>query len=437
MIGEAVVAQLATLVRKLTCSQAVWEWAIWEHDGKPHLHFLKITITTSPESSQREVIYSSSGLILFRKATSLKEVDDFIEYCLATRRRYEETNQIPVNEQGFKIGSHVVELFENFTTDRLDFWGSARAKASWFLKSERPFFIVQYALHDSVRPRLPRPFSLHDGDPPFAHPREVYKHYFSTDVGDGADPWVGIVVPVHAAWIRSFRQVSKVLVVDLKASMSSFSGLFFSAICRKKDGTDVRERIQVKGLRITLPLSFKATSIDLALFLDELQIDFIEWHAPARRRRTLDIYNPISLDAPSEPSELLFPETFLNAQPNDVRRCLQEANGCANHGFWVAARLMLRKAVDIAVNLRLKQLGKEDEICVNDQEKSLSARLELLASHAPGIRRDIRDILVIKWFGDKGAHSRMAVFENDIRSIVAPKLRSFLTHLGLTRPKRQ
>lgn len=128
----------------------------------------------------------------------------------------------------------------------------------------------------------------------------------------------------------------------------------------------------------------------------------------------------------------LIPAEFLAEQPRSVRFCLEQANECARHQLWVPASLMLRKALEIAVNLKLKQLGREGEIYDdNDEERSLSARLAVLERDVRAVRRDIRDILIIKWFGDRGAHSRMDLYENDIRAIVAPRLRALLTHLEL------
>src|SRR5262249_21647375 len=150
VIGETLVAELRGLVRALRYRSAVWEWAIWEHGDRAYLPFLKITLSQSPARGRRVRLFASAGLSLFRATTALRQLHAFLDYCLSTRRSYETVNTIPFGEPGFKVGSHIVELFGNFISERPTLYGSVRAKNYWLLKADSPFWIAEYALHSSV-----------------------------------------------------------------------------------------------------------------------------------------------------------------------------------------------------------------------------------------------------------------------------------------------
>src|SRR5881296_2761681 len=152
MIGEAVISDLKSVIKKLKHKGAIWEWATYEEDLiADRLHFLKITLSPLPSQWNPKCLFSKFGLSLFRGKSSLKEVMTFIDYCLSTRREYEKVNKIPVSERGFLLGKQRLFLFGNFTSDKLTF-----AKTFyWPIKSENPFFLTQYALHDSVKAQIP------------------------------------------------------------------------------------------------------------------------------------------------------------------------------------------------------------------------------------------------------------------------------------------
>ncbi len=436
MVGESVVAELKTLLRKLKYRGAIWEWAICDKDNVPKVHFLKITLTPKPDQRRQTCLLRASGLSLFRSGSSLKKVATFLDYCLYTRREFEKTNKTPFGETGFRTGEHTVELFGNFLGDKVTLYGTTRAKAYWSFKSERPFFMLEYALHQSVSPQLPSNLSFYSSDPPFESVRAAYKHYFSTDIGDRHDPYVGIVLPVYLAHIRSFKLDAKKLNVEFEIGMPIPQNLSLSVVCRRQGTADFRRRVPVTKSRVTFDIGFKPTSLDLALYLGDLQIDFVQQLPRPHPSPMQRLFSPTLEKKPASQLTSLFNSAFLKKQPTEIRICLEQADKCCANQLWIPTSLMLRKALDMAVNLKMKQLGKESELYDEQKnEKPLPVRLRLLASHFPSIKRDIDDLLTIKWFGDKGAHSKMELCENDIRSIVAPRLRAFLTDLELKRPK--
>jgi hypothetical protein len=440
MIGESLVAELKATIKKLKYRSAVWEWAIWARDAPPRLHLLKITLNGAREAGRQNQLFRAAGLSLFRSTSSLKKVIGFLDYCLSTRREFEKTNKIPFGEAGFQLGKHKVELFGNFLRQNAELCGSAMAKTHWFFKSNRPFFLAEYALHDSVKPQIPH-LSFYDANPPFASLREAYLHHFGVDIGERRDPWVGLILPVHLASIRSWKVTSKELRVEIDGPEVPPGDLSLSVVCRGPEGAVFRERLPVAGRATKFPLHFLPTSLDLALHARGLQIDLMQWQRPGRRIPAPPALSALFTEDHSpydHQVSVLFDPMFLEQQPPDIRICLEQADKCGAHALWVPASMMLRKTLEMAINLKMKQLGKENELHdEKGQERSLTFRLQALSNYLPRLQRDLRDLLTIKWFGDKGAHTKMPIYESDVRSLIAPRIRAFLAGLELTRTGRR
>lgn len=437
MIGEPVVAELKRIVKTLKYPTAVWEWALWHGDTGPRIHFLKITLSPTSGTARQTRLFHKSALSLFRSKTSVREVRHFLDYCLSARREFEKTNTLPASEPGFRLSRYKIPLFGNFPASAVELVGSHRAKDYWLFKSSCPFFLAEYALHDSAKAQIPHGMSFYDTDPPFANFRELYVHYFSVNVGERYDPWVGIVLPVQLAHIKSFKTIGKDLHVHINGATPLPKSLSLSVVCRGTDGAAFRTKVPNIAHKVISRVGFKPTSIDLALQIGELRIDFIEWHhrrrEPPTRSKLIDIQRQLT---PGEYAPL-FDMGLLEKLPHEIRMCLELAEQCAIHGLWIPASLMLRKALDKAINLKMKQLGSETELYdEKSQEKPLAVRLQLLGDRLPALRRDMREFLMIKWYGDKGAHTKMPIYENDVRSIVGPRLRAFLAELELRKSHR-
>ena len=124
---------------------------------------------------------------------------------------------------------------------------------------------------------------------------------------------------------------------------------------------------------------------------------------------------------------------FVETMPRDVETCLREANLCFEHDCFVACSIMLRKAMEVAVNKKFLQIGKGGELHDKEgNEHPLSKKLVKLGRFVPNVRKDVDDMKVVKWFGDKGAHdSTMSVNPEDLQTIVAPRLKPFLSKLEI------
>lgn len=129
----------------------------------------------------------------------------------------------------------------------------------------------------------------------------------------------------------------------------------------------------------------------------------------------------------------LFDDDFLSKLPQPVHASLAEANGCYISGYHEACSVMLRKAIETAITIKFMQLGKES-VLRDDQgnDIGLNRKLKLLPDHYGAIRREVKELDVVKWFGDRGAHDfKTNVSGDDLRDKVAPRIRAFMAHLNL------
>jgi hypothetical protein len=126
------------------------------------------------------------------------------------------------------------------------------------------------------------------------------------------------------------------------------------------------------------------------------------------------------------------PSSLLMKMPSQVRIVIKEAMKCFNYRCYIASSVMLRKTIEVAAEIRARQAGKANELYDKDgNELTLPKKLALVARLEPGVRKVTKDVEMVKWFGDIGAHdANTPVFARDIKDNVAPKIRAYLSNLG-------
>ena len=136
-------------------------------------------------------------------------------------------------------------------------------------------------------------------------------------------------------------------------------------------------------------------------------------------------------DLPSD--DLAVVEHLLDDLPDNVGRCILDANDCFTAGHYNQCSVMLRKAIEIASKIKLQQL----EIRTNEMldksgnEIGLSGKIKLLRKYKLITQRSVSDLDHVKWFGDIAVHGSMRITEQDIKDNIEPKIRSFLVGLNL------
>ena len=145
----------------------------------------------------------------------------------------------------------------------------------------------------------------------------------------------------------------------------------------------------------------------------------------------LDVTEQWNVKTP--PSDLPIIAQLYGEVPDEVSLCLQKANECYTNGHFEQSSVMLRKAVEFAIRIKLLQAGLTDKDLYDSEgnEFSLSKRIALLRKQNLITGRTSKDLDMMKWFGDTAAHGQMKIVEEDIRENIEPKVRSFLVGLNL------
>lgn len=122
----------------------------------------------------------------------------------------------------------------------------------------------------------------------------------------------------------------------------------------------------------------------------------------------------------------------LDIYPQDVASCLKEADKCFAAEIYLPCAVMLRKAIDVAVSKKFQQEGKQ--LLLFDKENNeygLDTKLNKLANLLPRLRRDVEQMRMVKWLGDKAAHDPTFVINpSDIRDNI-PRVVAFLDDIQL------
>ena len=136
-------------------------------------------------------------------------------------------------------------------------------------------------------------------------------------------------------------------------------------------------------------------------------------------------------DIPSAKLSLI--EHMLKDLPDDVGRCILDANDCFTAGHYNQCSVMIRKAIEIGSKIKLQQsdVDKNEMFDIGGNEIGLTGKIKLLRKYNLITQRSASDLDSVKWFGDIAAHGTMNITEQDIRDNVEPKTRSFLVGLNL------
>lgn len=128
------------------------------------------------------------------------------------------------------------------------------------------------------------------------------------------------------------------------------------------------------------------------------------------------------------------PPDLVDRLPLAVKVICNEVNGCLYYGFFSAAAVMMRKALEAAIIIKFQQEGRHNLIFKNGEYDELPARIET-AKQNNFISKKIAEKLIkdnkIKLFGDTAAHSfRVQIREDDI-SPMRDQLRLVLEDMSL------
>jgi len=149
--------------------------------------------------------------------------------------------------------------------------------------------------------------------------------------------------------------------------------------------------------------------------------------------KTVDIHVVSRWNIKAPARDLPIVNQQVIALPAEVYEVLRRANDCYVSGHLEQCSIMFRKAVDFAIRLKLIQSGFNEKDLIDKQgnELSLSKKIGLLRKHNLITQTTAKHLADIKWYGDLGAHGKVRFVLEDIKDIMEPRVRAFLTGLSL------
>lgn len=119
--------------------------------------------------------------------------------------------------------------------------------------------------------------------------------------------------------------------------------------------------------------------------------------------------------------------------PPELHDVIKKANDSYLSGHFDQCNIMLRKAIEFAIRLKLLQSGIKDSEIMNEHgyEIPLAKKIKLLVENNLITSKTAKMLDEIKWYGDMSAHNNAKFVLEDIRDSVEPKIRTFLIGLQL------
>lgn len=117
---------------------------------------------------------------------------------------------------------------------------------------------------------------------------------------------------------------------------------------------------------------------------------------------------------------------FLEILPLEVRERLEEAQGTYRHGHYRSCSVMMRGALETAIEIRFKKAGKARTL----RGKNLPTKIELTKQEGfitPSIAHRLKQL--VKWIGDIGAHDYKAKLRKEDVEAGFQTLRIALEHM--------
>lgn len=117
---------------------------------------------------------------------------------------------------------------------------------------------------------------------------------------------------------------------------------------------------------------------------------------------------------------------FLESLPPEVRERLDEAQGTYQHRHYRSCSVMMRGALETAIDIRFKRAGKLRTL----RGKNLPQKIELSKQEGfitPSIANRLNQL--VKWIGDIGAHDYKAKIRKDYVETGFQTLRIALEHM--------
>jgi len=336
-------------------------------------------------------------------------------------------------ETQFSIGNYDLCFVGNFPSSQLFY--QSRQYAEQHHGLNRPFYLADYSIHQSVSPKSHSKLNLTGAEIPLRNASEAVNHFWETHYDESALRYqCGIYMPLFEASISSFNLYDKrdiVLEFDIEPKRVKIEDLSFGIIA-ESDSDSYRVKHVIRTKTEGVSLEFEPRSVSIYLNHKGKRIDEYNFYdyKPVTVSRLMgrQAGDELGLVDYSEDQETLLQHELVSKLPNQIQSLLIEAEGAFKANHPRSTMILFRSAIEEGVTLLIKQIGKEKEMYDDKNfEVGLAKKIKMITEYVPSLKQVKGELNDLKWFGDKASHeARMPINGQDITNNLEPKLRLIL-----------
>lgn len=334
----------------------------------------------------------------------------------------------------FDLGKYKLCFVGNYPGNNISFQSRHDGRRHYGI--DAPFYVADYAIHQSVAGRSYPNLDLTSADIPLRNASEAINHFWGTNFEQhNISNSCLICMPIFEASINSaiFKETKMELKIDLDETRANLNDLSASIIAERKEHDDFRKKLGFNEKKLIVDFGFIPERVSVFLNhkskkLDELNhYDYKPIQIP-RSTRPVQYRNDFSLDVSDRDNEKkLLDQDQISKLPIQIQSLLYEAQNAFVEELYRASAILFRSALEEGITLLLKQIGKESEIYDDKFEVGLGKKIKLISEYVPSFNQVKNEMNDVKWFGDKATHeANMPINEQDISHNLEPKLRSIL-----------
>jgi len=392
------------------------------------------------EPEESKTLFQEENFALEDISVSIDEFKKFIDY-LGTVHIGDisrEGKAVIKKELQFPIGNYNICFVGNFPGRESSF--QSRQYATMHHGLDKPFFLVNYYIHQSVSVRSRLRLDLTGAELPFESVAELINHFWGSRFEESSmDHSCNMYFPTFEASIVDFKLKGNNLNLkfDFDSNLTNIGNLSVGIIAKHESDT-YRKTHALENTSLDVDLGFTPTSVTVYLSNKGKRVDDYNYYnykpirvaRTSRRQSRADLIAGVS-DEDYENDSGLFQEELISKLPEQMQSLIIEAENAFKEDLYRATLVLFRSVIEEGVTLLLKQIGKEKELYNDKFEIGLEKKIKLLTQYIPSFEQVRNELNHVKWFGDKATHEALMPFnEHDIAIKLEPELRLIFTKMA-------
>jgi len=392
------------------------------------------------EPEENKTLFQEENFALEDISVSIDEFKKFINYLgnVHIGNISPEGKAIISKELQFPIGNYYICFVGNFPGSDVSF--QSRQYATSHHGLDKPFFIVNYYIHQSISVRSRPRLNLTRAELPFRNATELINHFWGSRFDEGSmEHSCNMYFPTFEASIANFKLNGNNLKLkfDFDSKLTNIGNLSVGIIAEHE--SDIYRKIHtLDNTYLDVDLGFTPTSVSVFLNNKGKRIDDYNHYdykpirvtRTKRRQSRADLITGVA-DDDYENVPRLFQEELISKLPVQMQSLIIEAENAFHEDLYRATLVLFRSVIEEGVTLLLKQIGKEKELYNDKFEIGLEKKIKLLTQYMPSFEQVRSELNQVKWFGDKATHEAQMPFnEHDIAIKLEPELRLIFTKMA-------